>query len=87
MGLLAMSSTELARVSVLRDVDANRMTPADAASVLNLSERQVFRLLQLFRKQGASGLVSRRRGKPSNQTLRVLWYVSILIQILHENSL
>ena len=87
MGLLAMSSTELGRVGVLRDVDANQMTPADAASVLNLSERQVFRLLQLFRKQGASGLVSRRRGKPSNQTLRVLWFVSILIQILHENSL
>ena len=67
MGLLAMSSTELARVSVLRDVDADRMTPADAASVLNLSERQIFRLLQLFRKQGAPGLVSRRRGKPSNR--------------------
>ena len=62
-----MSSTELARVSVLRDVDADRMTPADAASVLNLSERQIFRLLQLFRKQGAPGLVSRRRGKPSNR--------------------
>ena len=46
MGLLAMSSTELGRVGVLRDVDANQMTPADAASVLNLSERQVFRLLQ-----------------------------------------
>ena len=67
MGLLAMSNTELARVSVLRDVDADRMTPADAASVLNLSERQVFRLLQLLRKQGAPGLVSRRRGKPSNR--------------------
>ena len=62
-----MSNTELARVSVLRDVDADRMTPADAASVLNLSERQVFRLLQLLRKQGAPGLVSRRRGKPSNR--------------------
>ena len=69
MGLLAMSGTEFGRVGVLRDVDADRMTPADAASVLNLSERQVFRLLQLYRTQGAPGLVSRRRGKPSNRRI------------------
>jgi Winged helix-turn helix len=67
MTLVMMSSKELGRVGVLRDVDGERMTPADAASALGLSVRQVFRLLKSFRSAGASALASRRRGRPSNR--------------------
>jgi hypothetical protein len=67
MTLVVMSSKELGRVGVLRDVDADRMTPADAASALGVSVRQVFRLLKIFRSAGASALASRRRGRPSNR--------------------
>jgi hypothetical protein len=67
MTLVVMSSKELGRVGVLRDVDADRMTPADAASALGVSIRQVFRLLKIFRSAGASALASRRRGRPSNR--------------------
>ena len=67
MTLVVMSSKELGRVSVLRDVDADRLTAADAASALGVSVRQVFRLLKVFRSAGASALASRRRGRPSNR--------------------
>src|SRR3982750_3362722 len=67
MTLVVMSSKELGRVSVLQDVAAGRMTIAAAASVLVLSRRQIFRLLRTFQSDGAAGLVSRRRGQPSNR--------------------
>jgi hypothetical protein len=67
MTLVVMSSKELGRVSVLQDVIAGRMTIAAAAAVLALSRRQVFRLLRAFHARGAEGLISRRRGRPSNR--------------------
>ena len=38
---------------------------AQAAVLLGVSVRQVFRLLRRFRADGAAGLASRRRGRPS----------------------
>jgi transposase len=67
MTLVVMSSKELGRISVLQDVAAGRMTIAAAASALVLSRRQIFRLLRAFQSDGAAGLVSRRRGRPSNR--------------------
>jgi len=46
-----------------------RLTQKEAARMLNLSIRQVKRLYQAYRTKGAQGLVSRRRGKPSNHRL------------------
>src|SRR5215218_8424413 len=60
-----MSDKELARLEVLRDLDQRRLRPAAAARLLGLERRQVFRLLKVYRTQGAAGLVSKRRGHPS----------------------
>src|ERR1700739_3867275 len=38
-----------------------------AAQLLGRSERQVWRLLKAFRAEGAAGLVSKKRGRPSNR--------------------
>lgn len=46
-----------------------RVTQAIAADLLQVSIRQVKRLLAKYRQAGASGLVSARRGKPSNRKL------------------
>ena len=43
-----------------------RMRQKEAASVLGVSVRQVKRLLSRYRRDGAQGLVSKRRGRPSN---------------------
>ncbi len=67
--LVAMSDQELTRFKVIQDVCDHRIRRCDAADILGLSERQVQRLMNRFRKFGASGLVHRARGKPSNHRL------------------
>jgi hypothetical protein len=62
-----MSDGELARLEVLRDLDGGRLTAEAAAQLLQLERRQVYRLLKAYRTDGATGLVSKRRGRPSNR--------------------
>ena len=50
-------------------MQAKRLTQKEAAEILGVSERQVKRLWKRYREKGASGLVSRRRGKPSNHRM------------------
>jgi len=67
--LLTMSTKEVNRLEVMQRVDEKRMNQKAAAELLGVSERQVKRLLHRYRQQGAGGLVSRRRGKPSNNQM------------------
>jgi hypothetical protein len=62
-----MSDGELARLEVLRDLDHRRLTTAAAAELLGLERRQIFRLLRAYRAEGPAGLISQRRGRPSNR--------------------
>ena len=62
-----MSDAELSKLEVLQDVDAERLPVRAAAGVLGLSERQVWRLLRAYRKSGVDGLISKKRGRPSNR--------------------
>ncbi len=67
MTVLAMSHGELSRFDTLMRVERGELRVADAASVLGLKRRQIFRLLQRLRSDGAAGLSSRKRGRPSNR--------------------
>src|SRR3954452_22192736 len=69
MAVVLMSKADLSRVDTLVRVGRGELPVAGAASLLGLSERQVFRLLARFRSEGAAGLASRRRGRPSNRRL------------------
>jgi transposase len=69
MAVVLMSKAELSRVETLARVQRGELPVAGAASILGLSPRQVFRLLARFRAEGAPGLASRRRGRPSNRRL------------------
>src|SRR3984893_3111811 len=62
-----MSDGELRRLEVLRDVDRGGLPVGAAAQLLERSERQVWRLLKAFRAEGAPGLISKKRGRPSNR--------------------
>jgi hypothetical protein len=65
--LRIMSDKELSRLEVLRDLDQQRLTAAAAAQLLGLGRRQTLRLLRAYRLRGADGLISRKRGRPSNR--------------------
>ena len=62
-----MSDGELQRLEVLRDLDQRRLTTTAAGQLLGLERRQVFRLLKAYRLEGATGLVSKRRGRRGNR--------------------
>lgn len=64
-----MSKKELTRLEVVQRVANGGMRIATAACQLKLSERHVKRLVRAFRSNGAAGLVSKRRGKPSNNRI------------------
>ena len=67
MAVLSVSDGELRRLEVLRDVDRGGLPVRAAAPLLGRSERQVWRLLRAFRSDGAAGLLSKKRGRPSNR--------------------
>ena len=81
VAVLSVSDGELRRLEVLRDVDRGGLPMRAAAQLLARSERQVWRLLKVFRRDGAAGLVSKKRGRPSNRKTAapvraaVLWIV------------
>lgn len=67
--LLHMSHTELKRIEVMQKLIEKRISQVMAANLLQISVRQVKRLLRQYKQCGASGLISKRRGKPSNHKL------------------
>ena len=69
MGWVMMSERELNRVEVLAQVDDGRLTVANAANMLGLTRRQVFRLLKRYRQDGASAIRHKARGKPPNNRI------------------
>jgi len=68
-GYLTMSRKELNRLEILNRVLERRLTQTKAAEQLGLSLRQVERLCGKLRLEGPEGLVSKRRGRPSNRKL------------------
>lgn len=77
-GIIAMSKKELVRLEVVQRVTGKQMGHAEAARQLALTERQVKRLVRAYREDGAAGLVSKRRGQPSNNRIDALVKTQVL---------
>ncbi len=67
---LTMSAKEVMRIGACELVMAERLTVAQAAEKLGLSERQGWRVLTRYRREGAAGLVHRNRGQASPHKLK-----------------
>ncbi|WP_066721605.1 ISNCY family transposase [Sphingomonas pituitosa] len=67
MAVLAMSDTEIYRFDTLMRLERGELRPARAMQLLGLERSQLYRLLRRLRADGAAGLVSRKRGRPSNR--------------------
>jgi hypothetical protein len=70
-GFITISMHELERVKIIEAVVQHRQTIVLAAERLQLCERQVSRLVRRYEAAGPAGLVSARRGQPSNRELPV----------------
>lgn len=67
--LITMSNKEILRLQVVEKVDTNRLKQSEASKLLQISCRQVRRLLKIYRREGAKGLVSKKRGMLSNNKI------------------
>ena len=68
--LLTMSKKELTRLEVMVRLEEKRLKQREGAERLGISERHVRRLLRKYRKEGERGLISKRRGKASNNRMK-----------------
>jgi hypothetical protein len=64
-----MSAKELKRLEVMQRLIEKRMSEKEAVRILNLSTRQIKRLLKAYRAQRTAGLVSKHRWRQSNNRL------------------
>ncbi|KVU35736.1 hypothetical protein WK65_24235 [Burkholderia ubonensis] len=64
-----MTMRELDRFKVIQEVADGKLKPWRAAERLELTTRQIRRLVGRLREHGPQGLVSQRRAKPSNNRL------------------
>jgi len=69
-GVLGMSSKELERAHTVRCVVEKKLRQKEAAERLGITVRQVRRLVQLWKKQGDRGLISRQRGRVSPRRMQ-----------------
>jgi hypothetical protein len=63
VAVVSMSKRECSRLEVLLRVQSCHLRVADVCELIGLHRRQVFRLLRGFKQDGATSLLSKRRGK------------------------
>jgi len=78
MTVITMSRNELTRLRVPIDVADGRLSVADATGLIGVGRRQIYRLLQTFRADGPDGVISRKRGRPSNRALGAVFRETVL---------
>ena len=62
---------EARRINVMEQVVAGKLTTREAAELLGLSSRQVFRLKARFAREGLVALVHKNRGRPPNPRFKL----------------
>lgn len=67
--MVMMNVRELRQLHVIRQAMDKKLTQAQAAALIELTERQVRRIIQRVRQQGDRALAHRARGKPSNRQM------------------
>ena len=86
MTVIAMSRNELTRLRVLVDVADGRLSVSDATGLIGVGRRQIYRLLDAFRARGADGLLSRKRGRPSNRALGAVFRETVLAIVCERDA-
>ena len=64
-----MSQEEAKRGQILERLKVHKITPKQASDQLGVSPRQVRRLVKRYQTEWMEGLISKKRGKPSNRPL------------------
>jgi transposase len=65
-----MTEKDLSLYNLIIKTKERAMTQVKAAQLLGISDRHFRRLLKSYKEEGAEGLVSKKRGKPSNRRIK-----------------
>ena len=68
-GVLSMNTKERERSHLIRQTQEHRLSQSEASERLGIGLRQLKRLVRQWKQDGDAGLVSRQRGRPSNNRL------------------
>lgn len=68
--ILKMSSREIKRLKIIHEVMGKRITQVKAAELLQLSNRQIRRLVARVEKEGDQGVIHKSRGRVSNRKIQ-----------------
>ena len=69
MGWVMMSERELNRIEVLAQIDDGRLSVQNGANMLDITKRQMFRLLKTYRTEGTAAIRHKARGKTPNNKI------------------
>ncbi|MFR6578908.1 MAG: helix-turn-helix domain-containing protein, partial [Klebsiella pneumoniae] len=75
---VTMSHKELDRLHIIQESLNRHITQEQAAARIGISIRQVKRLVQRYRNEGPSGLVSHRRGKRPNNSFSTEFRATVI---------
>jgi len=67
--LITVNNKEILRLQIVEKLNDGLLGQSKASKLLGISCRQVRRLLKAYRRQGGKSLVSKKRGKPSNNKI------------------
>jgi len=68
-GFISMSAKETERITIMDNLIEKRIKQKHAGRQLNISVRQVQRILRRYKREGVAGLVHLGRGRPSNRVI------------------
>lgn len=81
--LITMTRKEIDRLNVIHQIAAKEHTQKSGAAKLGITTRQMRRIISRYRQFGEAGLVSRHRGKASNNAITPEKRARIL-ELVHE---
>ena len=66
-GVLTLSSKEIDRLMLIQQIEQRKLSVLEAADLLGLSQRQLYRILKRVKEQGSKGIIHKLRGRKSNR--------------------
>jgi len=67
--IITMTQKELKRLHIIKQVLEKKLKQIEAAELLDLSSRQIRRIVKRIREEGDKGIIHRSRGQPSHRRL------------------
>ncbi len=66
-GVLTLSTKEIDRLMLISQIEQEKISVLEASSLMELSQRQIYRILKRVKAEGAKGIIHKLRGRISNR--------------------